>query len=46
MGTNLFYFFARFDGDGMTHGVRVSKGKAYYTNKFVKTEKFELEKKV
>eukprot|EP00002_Diphylleia_rotans_P033650 TRINITY_DN7172_c0_g4_i1.p1 TRINITY_DN7172_c0_g4~~TRINITY_DN7172_c0_g4_i1.p1 ORF type:complete len:527 (+),score=120.95 TRINITY_DN7172_c0_g4_i1:58-1638(+) len=34
-----------FDGDGMTHGVRVSKGKAYYTNKYVRTEKFLRENK-
>lgn len=33
-----------FDGDGMLHGVRVSNGKATYSNRYVRTNKFAAEK--
>ncbi|MGB3512356.1 MAG: carotenoid oxygenase family protein [Microcoleaceae cyanobacterium] len=33
-----------FDGDGMLHGVRISDGKASYSNRYVRTNKFQIEK--
>jgi carotenoid cleavage dioxygenase-like enzyme len=33
-----------FDGDGMIHGVSFSNGTVKYTNRFVRTEKYEIEK--
>ncbi|MCL2933192.1 MAG: carotenoid oxygenase family protein [Trichodesmium sp. MAG_R03] len=33
-----------FDGDGMLHGVRIANGKASYRNRYVRTNKFQLEK--
>ncbi len=32
-----------FDGDGMLHGVRISKGIATYRNRYVRTRKWQLE---
>ena len=32
-----------FDGDGMLHGVRITNGKASYRNRYVRTNKFQLE---
>lgn len=34
-----------FDGDGMLHGVRLRGGKASYRNRFIRTKKYEDEKK-
>lgn len=33
-----------FDGDGMLHGVRIIDGKASYRNRYVRTNKFQIEK--
>ena len=33
-----------FDGDGMLHGVRIKDGKASYRNRYVRTNKFQVEK--
>ncbi len=32
-----------FDGDGMLHGVRIKDGKASYRNRYVRTNKFQVE---
>jgi carotenoid cleavage dioxygenase len=32
-----------FDGDGMLHGVRISKGKATYRNRYTRTQKWQME---
>ena len=33
-----------FDGDGMLHGVQISNGKASYRNRYVQTQKFQIER--
>ncbi|WP_066384266.1 carotenoid oxygenase family protein [Anabaena sp. CA = ATCC 33047] len=32
-----------FDGDGMLHGVRISNGKATYRNRYIRTQKWQME---
>jgi len=32
-----------FDGDGMLHGVRIKDGKASYRNRYIRTNKFQVE---
>jgi carotenoid cleavage dioxygenase-like enzyme len=38
-------YYHIFDGEGMLHAMHISNGKANYSNKYVQTEKFLLEKK-
>ena len=33
-----------FDGDGMLHAVRFEDGRAFYTNRYVRTQGFEAER--
>jgi carotenoid cleavage dioxygenase-like enzyme len=36
-------YYHWFEGDGMLHGVRINNGKATYRNRYVQTQKWQVE---